>query len=116
MRTAYSPGTPTTLYRTGNGTFAAPSWRGEKAAYLVNVAANTCTCKDFEHRQAKVGGRCKHLKQAHAGWFAGLVAKAQALTDAELLHLLPKYEKTDLAVAVAIRGEIHSRGQQTASA
>ena len=74
---AYDPGQATTLYRTGKGTFAVPSWRGEREAYIVDVDAGTCTCKDFEHRQAPIGGRCKHLKQAHAERWSRLVEKAQ---------------------------------------
>jgi hypothetical protein len=37
---------------------------GPNGAYLVDPAAGTCTCGDFEHRASKVGGTCKHIVAA----------------------------------------------------
>ena len=33
----------------------------ETTGKIYYVTANSCTCGDYIHRQAKVGGKCKHM-------------------------------------------------------
>ncbi|HEV8177673.1 MAG TPA: hypothetical protein VGP44_08300 [Gemmatimonadales bacterium] len=110
---AYNPGTPTTTYSLPDGTLAIPSWRGEAKAHVVDLQLSRCTCGNYVHVQAKVGGDCKHLKQARAEKFAALVAKAKTQTTDTLNALLTRYEAAGkLEIAFAIRGELLDRTQQ----
>lgn len=64
MATTYDPGTAGRLEFLRPNLLACASWRSTGTEYVLDLAAATCTCPDFLHRQSKIeGGRCKHLRQ-----------------------------------------------------
>jgi predicted nucleic acid-binding Zn finger protein len=115
-RTPYNPGKPTVAVKDGD-TLLMRSFRGEKAAYRVDVQSGTCSCPHFENRLVGTGQKCKHLVAAEQQQtFAAYVEKAKQVPDSDLPRLLKKYENLGkLDIALAIRAELFDRGQQVAA-
>jgi predicted nucleic acid-binding Zn finger protein len=79
--------------------------------YSVDVEAGTCSCPDATHRKRI----CKHIRTLQAEQFAGYVAKAKRVADADLPRLLAKYERLgNWTVCIAIRAEQHDRAVRAA--
>lgn len=104
----YDPGTPSLAVKNADGTWSVDSFRGDAAAYVVNLETRSCTCPSAKHRPEQA---CKHVRAvAEQATFAEYAAKAAACSDAQLERLLVKYAD-DPMLSGAIRVERHCRKQ-----
>lgn len=55
---------PLSADRIAPGMFEVSNRRSD-SVYTVDVRTQSCTCPDFEYRQAAVDGECKHLAFVH---------------------------------------------------